>query len=108
MMLTVNGKVICKVKIAETFLKRFKGLMFINEAPDHGLLIKPCRSIHTFNMKFPIDVLFIDQGNKVIEIVEGLGSGKIVTPIKGAFYAVEGREGLFESVMIGDIISVNK
>lgn len=107
MKLTVNGKTICKVEIADTFFKRFKGLMFKTKAPDHGLLIKPCNSIHTFNVRFPIDVVFIDQQNKVVAIVKGLDSGKIVTPIKDALYVVEGREGVFKSLKIGDIVSVH-
>lgn len=58
---------------AGTFLSRFLGLQFKKTLPKgHGLLITPCRSIHMFFMRFPIDAVFIDSNNKIIYIVEGI------------------------------------
>jgi uncharacterized membrane protein (UPF0127 family) len=37
-----------------------------------GLLIRPCKGVHTFLMKFPIDVLFLDRENRVVKVVENL------------------------------------
>lgn len=31
-----------------------------------ALILKPCNSIHTFFMRFPIDVLFVDKKFKII------------------------------------------
>ncbi|OEH86181.1 hypothetical protein BHU72_11630 [Desulfuribacillus stibiiarsenatis] len=54
---------------ADTFWKRFKGLMFTKElSADCGLQIHPCRSIHTFFMNYTIDVLYLDDKNRVIAI----------------------------------------
>jgi len=36
-----------------------------------GLVLKPCNSIHSLFMNFPIDVLFIDRNNKVVEVIQG-------------------------------------
>jgi uncharacterized membrane protein (UPF0127 family) len=33
-----------------------------------GLLIPRCRSVHTFGMRFPIDVLFLDDEGRVIDL----------------------------------------
>jgi uncharacterized protein len=33
-----------------------------------GLLIPRCRSVHTFGMRFPLDVLFLDEDDRVIEL----------------------------------------
>lgn len=38
----------------------------------HGLLIKPCSSIHMFFMRFPIDVVFLDRDNVVVKVVHGI------------------------------------
>lgn len=55
--------------IADSFLSRLKGLLGRTEfKPGEGLIIKPCDSIHTFFMHFPIDVVFIDKQNKIIKI----------------------------------------
>ena len=32
---------------------------------DSGLWIAPCEAVHTFGMKFPIDVVFLDRHNRV-------------------------------------------
>ena len=37
-------------------------------SPGEGLLIKPCNWVHTFGMKFPIEVLFLDQKQRVVAI----------------------------------------
>ncbi|MBI3601825.1 MAG: DUF192 domain-containing protein [Candidatus Omnitrophica bacterium] len=55
------------VEIAHTPLKRMRGLvgrLFLK--PTEALVIAPCQSIHMLFMKFPIDVIFLDDKNKVI------------------------------------------
>ena len=41
-------------------------------AAGEGLLIRPASSIHTFFMRFPIDVVFVDRHDAVVRIVPGL------------------------------------
>jgi uncharacterized protein len=43
-----------------------------------GLLIPRCRSIHTFGMRFPIDVLFLDRADNVIETYVAVGPRRVV------------------------------
>ena len=54
---------------ADNFFRRLIGLM---GSPclkaGEGLILKPCNSIHTFFMRFPIDVAFIDRENKIVKI----------------------------------------
>jgi uncharacterized membrane protein (UPF0127 family) len=37
-------------------------------AQGEGLLIKPCGSVHTFFMRFPIDVVFLDRELSVLAV----------------------------------------
>ena len=68
-----NQKIVTQVEIADTFFKRFKGLMGREEIPEgFGLLIKPCNSVHTCFMKLPIDVLFINKDFQMIEIIKNM------------------------------------
>jgi uncharacterized membrane protein (UPF0127 family) len=54
---------------ADTFYRRFKGLMGVTNFPlGEGLLIEPCTSIHTFFMRVPIDVLFLGPQLEVIDV----------------------------------------
>ena len=55
------------IKIADTFMSRFIGLMGKKHL-DYGLLITPCNSVHTFFMKVPIDIVFLDSSYTVLEI----------------------------------------
>jgi uncharacterized membrane protein (UPF0127 family) len=34
--------------------------------PESGLLIFPTQAVHTFGMKYPIDILFLDRNKKVV------------------------------------------
>lgn len=52
---------------AKTFLSRFLGLMGKSRV-DYGLYLFPCKSIHTFFMKVPIDVIYLDKTLTVIAI----------------------------------------
>lgn len=46
-------------------------------APESVLAIAPSNAIHTFGMRFPIDVLFIDRRGQVLKRVLGLEPGRI-------------------------------
>lgn len=62
-----------KLSVAATVPSRVRGLLGRRElAEGEGLLITPCRGVHTFLMKFPIDVLFLDKNNRIIHTVEHL------------------------------------
>lgn len=52
--------------VADTSDKRRKGLLRREGLyPGQGLWIVPCESIHSFGMKFRIDVLFLDRKRRV-------------------------------------------
>jgi uncharacterized membrane protein (UPF0127 family) len=54
--------------VADTLFSRAKGLLGKKSLPQgEGLLITPCKGVHTFLMKFPIDVVFLDEENRIIE-----------------------------------------
>jgi len=60
--------VVERLKFATTFWTRFRGLQFRNSLPpDEGLLIAPCRSIHTHWMRFSIDVTMLDRHGVVVQ-----------------------------------------
>lgn len=95
-----------EIMIADSFFKRLRGYMFYKSPPVKTLAIMPCNSIHTFFMKFNIDVLFLDEDMVVVKKYEQLKKNKLIKPIKDAKYVVESFEGGFASVSIGDTMSV--
>ena len=66
-----------KVVIAESFKDKLLGLMNKKNI-DYGLLIKNCKSIHTFFMLESIDVLLLDKDNKILSIKRNVTPNKIV------------------------------
>ena len=54
-----------------------------------GLHIVPCNSIHTFFMRIPIDVLFLDAENKVVRREEAMPPWRMTAPIRGARTVLE-------------------
>lgn len=58
---------------ATAFLHRFKGLMGRRSlAVGEGLHILPCNSIHTFFMRIPIDVAFLDAQGVIVKQLSAL------------------------------------
>lgn len=41
-------------------------------APDHGLWLTPCNSVHTAFMAYPIDVVFLDRSLVILRIAAAL------------------------------------
>jgi uncharacterized membrane protein (UPF0127 family) len=85
-----NGQVIAEeATVAGTFCGRLTGLIGRRSLP-HGsaLMIPRCNQVHTFCMRFPIDVLFLNADN-VILAVESLRSWKISKRHPGASKVIE-------------------
>jgi uncharacterized membrane protein (UPF0127 family) len=46
-----------------------------------GLWIVPCHGVHTFAMRFPIDVIYLDRAKKVVHLERNLQPWRIA-PIR--------------------------
>lgn len=67
--LTRNTELGASIDIADTSAKRRTGLLkHTGLAPGEGLWIVPCESVHTFFMKFPIDLVYLDKKNTVRKV----------------------------------------
>ncbi len=93
-----SGKPVCRAKLADTFLSRALGLMFKSDLPPgEGLLIKlPSYArrgaIHSFFMRFPLDLYFIDAELRVVEHAT-LRPWGWYKPEKPCDYVLEVKEG---------------
>lgn len=78
------------VVMANTLFRRIKGLLGKKELKSgQALILKPCDSVHTFFMRFPIDVLFVDKSNKIIEAIASLKPFRITALYFSARFAIE-------------------
>jgi hypothetical protein len=56
-------------EVADTSAKRRTGLLkHTSLEPGDGLWIVPCESVHSFGMKFTIDVIYLDRKHKVKKV----------------------------------------
>ncbi|HJV35011.1 DUF192 domain-containing protein [Geomonas sp.] len=81
-MKAINGRsgrpLATQLFVAATFLSRSRGLLGRQGlSAGEGLLITPCNGVHTFFMRFPIDVLFLNGENRVIRTGEHLQPNRI-------------------------------
>ncbi|SHH96974.1 DUF192 domain-containing protein [Clostridium grantii] len=87
---TKNLIVSKEVIIAKNFYSRLKGLLGKENLPENQcLIIYPCKSIHTFFMKFPIDAVFIDKNYKVLKILKNIKPGKTSSYVKKSWAVIE-------------------
>lgn len=91
------------VCVADTFTKRFFGLMLKpNLSEGEGLYIKPCQQIHTHFMRFNIDVVFLDANMHVLHIEHNMKPWKISRYYKGSKSVLELSQHLAQSIQLGD------
>lgn len=61
--------------VADTHWTRLRGLLGTPEthfSAGKGLWINPCRGVHTLGMRFPIDVVYLNQQRLVVRTEENL------------------------------------
>jgi|SRR5919204_3985179 uncharacterized membrane protein (UPF0127 family) len=75
-----KGTTVCETcGIADRALARMRGLLGRPSLPPgEGLLITPACSIHTWFMRFPLDVVFLSRDLEVLDVVASVGPWRTV------------------------------
>ncbi len=91
-----RGTILCAcVEPALGAMERGRGLMGrATLAPGAGMLIGsgplvPMMWIHTFFMRFAIDLVFLDRGGRIVRIVPNVKPWRITAPVLGARSVLE-------------------
>lgn len=76
-----------------TWAERLRGLLS-TEADAEGVLLSRCGSIHTFGMRYDLDVAFLGERGEVLKVCRGLGP-RCAASCRGARCVIErpAREG---------------
>jgi len=109
--LTRDNVILNEAEIAHSFYHRLKGLLGRSSlAVGKGLIIKPCRSVHTMGMLFPIDLAFVDSEDRICHITENMRPYRISPVIKKSSYIIEAPPGTFTSTgtSVGDKVKLEK
>lgn len=92
-----------RVEKAGRIWPRIKGLLGKNGLdPGEGLWLAPCRQVHTWFMRFPIDVVFLDKELKVVGLCRGLPPFRLSPYFIRARSALELSSGAAAEVGVGD------
>ncbi|HOV79624.1 MAG TPA: DUF192 domain-containing protein [Bacillota bacterium] len=86
-----NGTVLAqRIEVSNCFKKRLRGLIGRPVLkPGEAMILMPCKSVHTFFMSFPIDVIFLDKEAVVIKILEKMKPFRFSPVIPRAEISVE-------------------
>ena len=96
--------------VADSSAKRRTGLLKHERlAPGEGLWIVPCESVHTFFMKFPIDLVYLDKKRKVKKVRHAVPAWRLSACLS-AHSVLELPAGTVEQTRtaVGDELEVEK
>jgi uncharacterized membrane protein (UPF0127 family) len=86
---TTGAVIASDVKTAFDSASRRQGLLGCEAwAAGRALVLAPCAAVHTYFMRFPIDVVFVDRAGRVRKVAEHLPAWRIAAS-PGAFAAIE-------------------
>ncbi len=98
-----SGADVCfrHVAQAERLFERVKGLLGKKEFPvGHVMWFRPCASIHTFFMRFCIDVVFLSQDLVVTDVRMGVKPWRVVIGARGSHSVLEAQTGWMDPALI--------
>ena len=106
-----TGRVIASaVELADTSETRRRGLLGRDSLdPSAALIIAPCSAVHTFFMRFVIDIVFVDRNGTVLKTVADVKPWRIAAR-PGAFAVVELNAGAIRrsELQIGDRLTLRE
>jgi uncharacterized membrane protein (UPF0127 family) len=104
--LVLDDRVLATLEIAESVRGRSKGLLG-RDGIEGAILLRPARSVHTFGMRFPIDVAHVDAEMKVLRITT-MKPNRLGAVVWRARAVIECEAGLFAhwGVVVGDRLEV--
>lgn len=72
-----------------------------------ALIIAPCQAIHTFRMRFAIDVVFADRHGTIVKVRRGVRPGRL-TGALAAFAVIELPVGAIDrsQIRVGDSLDL--
>ncbi len=113
-MLTVENRtqgqlLVDKGRKADNFFTRLRGLIGVKELPEgDGLYIVPANQVHTNFMSIPIDILYLDDDNRVMDYDESMKPYRFGRMRRGAHAVLELPAGAVQSYGVnkGDQLTV--
>jgi uncharacterized membrane protein (UPF0127 family) len=103
-----GAAIVTELEIAVDSATRRKGLLGRDRLADStGIVIAPTNAVHTFFMRFPIDIVFLTRAGRVVKVRESVPARRIAIALR-AFAVVELAAGCAarKGLRTGDVVSV--
>jgi hypothetical protein len=94
MWLLRDGQVLATAEVARDARARTRGLLG-RDGIEGALVLRPCRHVHTFGMRFPVDVAFCDVTGRVLRTCS-LNPWRLSPVVPRAAFAIEAAAGSFD------------
>ena len=88
-----EGEVLASLEVADSRAARRRGLLG-RSGLEGALLLDRARSVHSFGMRFPIDVAWLD-GDLTVLRTRHLARNRLTRPVLGARSVLEAEAGTF-------------
>jgi uncharacterized protein len=88
-----------EARFATSSWDRVRGLI---GRPPEVLVIPGRGQVHTFGMRYPIDVVFCDSSWRVVRVIRGLPRRRVTRFVRGTRFVIEAPAGLIDDVIEGD------
>ena len=83
-----------RIHLAKRASERFVGLMGRKQlSQDEGMLLRPCSRIHTFHMRFAIDVLYLSESGHILRAVHSMQPNRLGPKVEGCRQVLEMQGG---------------
>ena len=107
---TTKGTMLASsAKLAATYGERRRGLLGRSSLEEgEGVIIRPCNGVHSFGMKFPIDVAYVSGDGRVLHIISPLLPNKLGPLMLKAAWILELPQGILSKTETfpGDILEI--
>lgn len=97
-----------RVEVADRGARRRKGLLGRDGlALGEGLWIVPCEAVHTFGMRFGLDLIFLDRRRRIVKIRRNVQAGRIAVCLRAHSTLELPAGSVPDSVRPGDQLSLD-
>jgi len=103
---SADDEVLAAAEIAATRAERRRGLLGRDQV-DGALVLRPCRQVHTFRMRMPIDVVWCADDGRVLRVAT-MAPGRVSRPVLRARFVIEAAAGATDRwrLRVGDPLEV--
>ncbi|MEZ5215561.1 MAG: DUF192 domain-containing protein [Ilumatobacteraceae bacterium] len=106
--IVADGRVLASAEVAEGRSERARGVLG-RDGMDGALVLRPCRWVHTFGVRFPLDVAYLDADGIVVKTLH-MHRNRLGIPVWRSDAVIEAEAGAFArwALHVGDRLEIRE